>query len=154
MIERLRVHGVQFERIAEAREVKVTMDRLGEPQLGKESFEGHVRVEAKPVAEARTERFPPGSVRVPTDQPLGDLAAVLLDPRSPDSFFQWGFFHEVLQETEYIEAYVIEPMAERMLAADPKLADEFRAKLAKDEAFRGSAKARLRWFYEKTPFTR
>jgi hypothetical protein len=91
-------------------------------------------------------------VRVSTDQPLGDLAAILCEPASPDSFFQWGFFNEVLQQTEYIEQYVIEPMAERMLAADPKLAQEFRDKLANDEAFRGSAKQRLRWFYSRTPF--
>ena len=153
VIERLRLHGVQFERIAEAREVKVTMYRVEEVKFEAEPFEGHVRVSAKPVAEQRTERFAPGAVRVPTDQALGDLSAILLEPASPDSFFQWGFFDEIFQETEYIEAYVIEPMAERMLAADPKLAEEFREKLAKDEMFRGSAKARLRWFYEKTPFT-
>ncbi|MEO5721711.1 MAG: M14 family metallopeptidase [Chthoniobacterales bacterium] len=152
VIERLQKHGVQFERIAEAREVKVTMGRLEEAKFASEAFEGHVRVTAKPVAEQRTERFAPGSVRVPTDQALGDLAVVLLEPSSPDSFFQWGFFNEVLQETEYIEPYVIEPMAERMMAAHPKLADEFREKLAKEEAFRASAAARLRWFYEKTPF--
>lgn len=43
-------------------------------------------------------------------------------------------------------------MAERMLAADPKLAAEFREKLASDDAFRASSEERLRWFYTKTPF--
>ena len=152
VIERLQLHGIQFERLIEAREVKVTMYRLEEVKFDSEPFEGRIRLQTKPVAEERKERFAPGSVRVPTDQPLGDLAVILLEPASPDSFLQWGFFDEVLQETEYIEAYVIEPMAERMMAADPKLAAEFREKLAKDEAFRGSTKARLRWFYEKTPF--
>lgn len=152
VIERLRIHGIQFERIGEAREIKVTMYRVEEAKFETEPFEGRVLVKAKPVAEQRLERFAPGAVRVPTDQPLGDLSVILLEPASPDSFFQWGFFNEVFQETEYIESYVIEPMAERMLAADPKLAEEFREKLAKDEAFRGSATARLRWFYEKTPF--
>ncbi len=152
VIARVQAHGIKIERISEGREMKVKMYRLTEPKLETEAFEGHVRVQAKPVVEERTERFPAGSVRVSTDQPLGDLAVVLLEPASPDSFFQWGFFHEVLQETEYIEPYVIEPMAERMLAADPKLAAEFREKLANDATFRGSARARLRWFYEKTPF--
>jgi hypothetical protein len=151
-IARLQLHGIQFERIEAAREVPVTMYRLEEPKFEAAAFEGHVRVAAKPVPEKRTERFPPGSVRVPMDQPLGDLAAILCEPASPDSFFQWGFFNEVLQQTEYIEGYVMEPMAERMLGADPKLAQEFREKLAKDEAFRASPKERLRWFYTKTPF--
>lgn len=152
VIERLAAHGMAMERIETAREVEVKMDRLREHKLASEPFEGRVRVEAKTESEMRKERFAPGSVRVPTDQPLGDLAVVLLEPASPDSFFQWGFFHEVLQATEYIEGYVIERMAERMLEADPKLAEEFHARLAKDESFRGSSRERLRWFYEKTPF--
>lgn len=111
-----------------------------------------MQVTAKAVALKRTEKFPAGSVRVPTDQPLGDLAVVLLEPSSPDSFFQWGFFDEVLQPTEDIEGYIMEPMAEKMLASDPKLAAEFRDKLENDEAFRASSTDRLRWFYARTPF--
>ncbi|HMJ07094.1 MAG TPA: M14 family metallopeptidase [Chthoniobacterales bacterium] len=152
VIERLQLHGIQCERIEESREVKVTMDRLEEIKFEEKPFEGHMRVTTKPVPEKRSMRFAQGAVRVPTDQPLGDLAAILLEPASPDSFLQWGFFDEVMQETEYIEPYVIEPMAERMLAADPKLAEEFQEKLEKDSAFRGSAVERLRWFYARTPF--
>ncbi|MGI8820823.1 MAG: M14 family metallopeptidase, partial [Chthoniobacterales bacterium] len=152
VIARLELHGIQCERIDAAREVPVRMYRLEEAKFETEPFEGRVRVQAKPVPEKRAQRFAPGSVRVSTDQPLGDLAVILCEPASPDSFFQWGFFDEVLQQTEYIEPYVIEPMAERMLAADPKLAEEFTEKLARDEAFRASAKERLRWFYTKTPF--
>ncbi|MEO8045071.1 MAG: M14 family metallopeptidase [Spartobacteria bacterium] len=156
---RLELHGIQFERIAEPRDLEVTSYRLNDARIlganpGDEAqpFEGHAQMRAKPVALRRTEHFPAGSVRVPADQPLGDLAVVLLEPASPDSFFQWGFFGEVLQPTEYIEGYILEPMAEKMMASDPKLAAEFRDKLAADEAFRSSPKERLRWFYARTPF--
>jgi hypothetical protein len=98
------------------------------------------------------QRFAPGSARVPTDQPLGDLAAVLLEPASPDSFFRWGFFLEALQRTEYVEEYVMEPMARRMLQQDPELAAEFRGKLLGDAEFAGSERDRLQWFYRRTPF--
>ena len=152
VIGRLQLHGILTEQVAEPRDIKVTMYRLEAVKLGDNALEGRVPVTAKPVAETRMEHFAAGSVRVPTDQPLGDLAAILLEPASPDSFFQWGFFHHVLQETEYIESYIVEPMAERMLKDDPKLADEFREKLAKEDAFRSSASERLRWFYAKTPF--
>ena len=161
VVQRLQIHGIQFERINEPRDVKVSMYRLEEMRFqgrdqakGEEEqpFEGRVQITAKPVVEQRTEHYPAGSVRVPTNQPLGDLAAVLLEPASPDSFLQWGFFDEVFQHTEYIEGYILEPMAERMLASDPKLAEEFKQKLAADDAFRGSQKERLRWFYSKTPF--
>ncbi len=159
VVQRLELHGIQLERIAEPRDLAVTSYRLEEMRFqganpGEETqpFEGHVQLTAKPIALQRTEHFPAGSIRVPTNQPLGELAVILLEPSSPDSFFQWGFFDQVLQPTEYIEGYILEPMAERMLASDPKLAAEFRAKLETDEAFRASPKDRLRWFYARTPF--
>ena len=60
-------------------------------------------------AEAHTETFPAGSVRVPTDQSLGELVVAMLEPESTDSLFNWGFFPEILQRTEYIEGYVVAP---------------------------------------------
>ena len=102
-----------------------------------------MRVTATTTPEQRRERFPAGSVRVSTDQPLGTLAVLLLEPSSPDSLFQWGFFNSILSPTEYVEGYIMEPMAERMLAEDPKLAEEFRTKVESDAAFRGNSRARL-----------
>jgi hypothetical protein len=152
VIERLAAHGIEMQRIDEARELEVEMLRLSEPELGRAPFEGHVTVTCTPIPERRMERFPAGSVRVPTDQPLGELAVLLLEPAAPDSFFQWGFFLEVLQRTEYFEAYVLDPLAERMLAEDPELRRAFEQKLAEDEEFAGSARRRLEWFYERTRF--
>jgi hypothetical protein len=98
------------------------------------------------------ELFPPGSVRVPSGQPLGLLAAAMLEPESRDSLLAWNFFPEILQRTEYIEGYAIAPLAERMLAADPKLRAEFEAKVRSDPKFAASPDARLGWFYEHTPY--
>lgn len=152
VIDRLRIHGIEMETIDNWREIDVTMYRLNDPKLAAEPFEGRVRVTAAPVAENRREKFPPGSVRISTDQPLGSLAIALLEPAGPDSFFQWGFFHEVLQRTEYIDGYIMEPMAERMLDEDPQLRAEFMKKLAEDRDFGASPRRRLDWFYERTPF--
>ncbi len=152
VIARLEIHGVQFERIPTPRELEVEMYRITNAQLATQPFEGHVGITATPVLERRRERFPAGSVRVPTDQPLGDLAIALLEPTAPDSFFSWGFFPEILQRTEYFEAYAIEPLAERMLAEDPALAAAFAKKLADDPQFAQDPSARLDWFYRQTPF--
>src|SRR6185369_14629309 len=132
VIERLEAHGIRVERIAEAREVDVEAYRLTDAKLEAAPFEGHVRVKATAAAETRHERLAKGSARVSTDQPLGDLAMLLLEPASPDSFFQWGFFQEALQPTEYVEGYVMEPMAEAMLAEDAALKAQYEAALAAD----------------------
>jgi hypothetical protein len=142
-----------MESLAEPREFDVTMYRINDAKLMTEPFEGHIGIaECKAVAEKRREKFAAGSVRISTDQPLGELVTTLLEPMSPDSFLRWGFYNEILQRTEYIDAYVMEPMAERMMKDDPKLAEEFMKKLASDKDFAASATKRLEFFYERTPF--
>ena len=152
VIDRLRAHGIPMETIQEPKVLAVEMYRIHEPGISKEPFEGHVNVSGTPVAERRVEKFLAGSVRVPVSAPFGDLVCALLEPGSEDSFFSWGFFLEIMQTTEYVEAYVMEPMAEKMLGEDPALAEEFELKLKSDDQFRNNPKERLQWFYQRTPF--
>jgi len=153
IIERLKTHGMQMETLAAPRTVAVDMLRLVDPKVSARTNEGHVPITVGEVrAEAKDWTFPVGSVRVPTDQPMGDVAILLLEPQSSESFFAWGMFPEVLNRVEYIEAYAIAPLAEKMLAADPALKAEFEAKLAAEPAFAADGDARLAWFYERTPF--
>lgn len=102
--------------------------------------------------EMRREVMPVGSVRVPTDQPLGLLVAAMLEAQSPDGFLAWNFFPGMLQRTEYIEGYVIAPLAEAMLARDPALKAEFEAKLATEPEFAKNGDARLAWFYARSAY--
>ncbi|HYC84517.1 MAG TPA: hypothetical protein VEB86_04810, partial [Chryseosolibacter sp.] len=115
-------------------------------------FEGHVGVTVDFSGEKRKETFYPGSARISTDQPLGDLVVYLLEPGSPDSFLQWGFFPEIFNRTEYIEEYAIEPLARRMLAADEKLRAEFEKKKADDPEFVNKPEAVYEWFYSRSPY--
>jgi hypothetical protein len=46
----------------------------------------------------------------------------------------------------------MEPMAERMLEADPDLRQAFLEKLRSDREFRTDPRARLDWFYQQTPY--
>lgn len=153
IIERLRIHGVAMETLDAPRTVGVEMLRLNDPKVATRPNEGHVPITVTSVTPlARDRTFPAGSVRVPTDQPLGDIVVLLLEPQSSESFFAWGLFPEVLSRVEYIEGYAIAPLAEKMMAADPALKAEFEARLASDAAFAADGDARLQWFYERTPF--
>lgn len=153
VIERLRLHGVRMEVLDAPRTVPVQMLRLENPRVSGRTSEGHVPITVETVTpEPRDWTFPAGSVRVPTDQPLGDLVVLALEPQSSESFFAWGMFPEVLNRVEYIEAYAIAPLAERMLESDPALRAAFEARLAEDAEFAADGNARLAWFYERTPF--
>jgi hypothetical protein len=89
---------------------------------------------------------------VATDQPLGDLAIVLLEAESPDSFFQWGFLLSIVEDAAYSEPYVIDPLGDRMLALSPALRREFESKLATDTAFAASPERRRAWLLRQTPY--
>ena len=153
IIERLRIHNVLMETLTEPRTVEVEMLTLPDATFAARANEGHVQMSSgEPVAETRTWTFPAGSVRVPTDQPMGDVVVLMLEPQGVESLFAWGFFPEIFSRVEYIEAYAIAPLGEQMLASDPELRAEFEARLAADPAFAADGDARLAWLYERTPF--
>ena len=157
IIARLKLHGIKMDIITQPREVSVEMYRITGHVFEDDNhimqpFEGHVQVTGTTKTESRKQLFPAGSVYITTDQPLGDLAMMLLEPTSKDSYFSWGFFHSIFQRTEYMEAYVMEPMAKKMLADSPALQKEFEEKKAADKAFANNQNAILTWFYSKTKY--
>ncbi len=157
VIARLKLHGIEVTTLTSPKTISVEMYRITDYKLQDENqtvqpFEGHMQVDASTKSELRNQLFATGSVYVSTDQPLGDLAMLLLEPNSKDSYFSWGFFLSIFQRTEYIEAYVMEPTAKKMLDESPALQKEFKEKKAKDPAFAKDPIAILTWFYSKTKF--
>lgn len=151
VIERLSIHGIRMTRLEQPTELTLTQYQFGEPTFAAKDYEGRQRVSA-PVSSHKTKlELPAGTVKISTQQPLGDLAILLLEPQSPDSLLQWGFFNPIFTRTEYIEHYAVEPLAVKMLKEDPALAAEFEAAL-QDPEFAKDAEARLRWFYERSPY--
>lgn len=151
VIKRLQHHGIVM---TELKGQKQTLEQLKVDsfEFDKIPFEGRMRVKGTFTPHHVTVDIPKGAVRVATDQPLGRLATALLEPSGPDSFFRWGFFNPLFQRTEYIESYAIIPLARKMMAQDPALKAAFEDKLKSDKAFAGDAKARLDFFYQKTPY--
>ncbi|WP_108945152.1 M14 family metallopeptidase [Shewanella halifaxensis] len=151
VIERLSVHGIRMTTLSKGVEQTVQQYQFSAPQFANKDYEGRQRVKATVQSQQIKMELPAGTIRVDTKQPLGDLAILLLEPQSPDSLFQWGFFNPIFTRTEYIENYAVEPLAQQMLDNDPALQAEFNQAL-KDEAFAADPKARLRWFYQRSPY--
>jgi hypothetical protein len=153
--EHLQDQGILVDRLEQAQSVEVERYRLVEASLDAENspFEGRARYTAgTPQVENVTVQLAAGDYRVDTQQSLGTLAVLLLEPQSPDSYFQWGEMASILQRTEYFESYAMEPLARKMLEDDPELQQRFEEKLANDAEFAGDARARLHWFYEQSPY--
>jgi hypothetical protein len=101
----------------------------------------------------REERsLPAGSAVVWLNQRASKVIAGLLEPDCPDSLVSWGYFDSIFEEKEYAEAYILETLAEDMIAKNPSLKKEFEGRLARDPELRKSPEARLRFFYERSPY--
>ena len=153
VLERLALHGIRTRKLQRAWSDTVEMTRVTDRTLAPEPFEGRQNVR---VLATRTERqlrtFRAGDIWVPLDQRGALLAVSLLEAQAPDGFLAWGYFSTIFQRKEYGEPYVIEPMARAMMERDPKLAAEFRAKVAADTAFAKSAFLRTDWFFRRSPW--
>ena len=146
VIDRLRVHGIAFDTMQAPRTLTLDHVRLVDPEVSQPS-EGRYPITARFVHEAAEAVMPAGSVRVPADQPLGLLAAALLEPESQDSFLAWGFFPEMLAPAPNTDAFVLAALGDRLLASDPALKARFDRKLAAEPAFATDPDARLAWLY-------
>lgn len=152
IIEKLVLHGVSVNKLSGANTQPLKMAKVAQYSFDKAPFEGRFRVSASFDYVPATNVDLDGWFEVSTKQKVGELAVHLLHPEAPDSFFAWGEFNSIFQRTEYMENYALIPFAEKMLADDPKLAQEFDKKVNQDKDFAKNADARLNWLYEHSPF--
>jgi murein tripeptide amidase MpaA len=152
VIERLRLHGIDYSEIKTAKTISLQQLSARSPEFSKTPFEGRFMVTASFDANWVDYMLPAGSIRVSTDQPLGALAVALLQPEAPDSFFSWGFFHGMFQRTEYFENYALLPWIEQQLKTDAKLQADFDAAVKADPQLQKDGEARVQWFYQRSPF--
>lgn len=149
---RLELHGVESFRLRTPATLDVESYRFENVRFASTPYEGRQSpiYDAVPVRQRR--EFVAGTVVVPTDQPRAKLIAHLLEPAAADSLLAWGLFNAIFEQKEYFEAYVMEPIARRMLAEDAALRTEFEQKLAADADFAASPRRRLHFFYERSPY--
>jgi murein tripeptide amidase MpaA len=151
VIEVIKAHGIEFRKIEKPLTIEVESYRFTEPKWATASFESRVTLSYKTNATTETRTFPANSIIIPLDQTAANVAIHLLEPESQDSFMFWGFFSAIFEQKEYGESYIVEKIAREMLEKDANLKKEFEEKL-KDEAFAENPRARLNFFYERSPY--
>jgi hypothetical protein len=150
--EKLTLHGVHFERINKPQEgAHLETFRASKVAYSKAPFEGHTTMTFEGQWKPENRDIAAGSLFVPIAQPNARVLVALLEPQAPDSFAAWGFFNTAFEQKEYLEAYVAEDVAREILAKDPKVAAEFKKKVAEDPEFAASPQARFDFFYRRSP---
>ena len=148
----LKLHGIRVQPTTQTTtgnfEV-IRFDRVSFPPM---PFESHFMPDFETRTTVEKRSIPAGAFFVSTSQPLQKLLVNILEPVAPDSAVKWGIFNSIFEQKEYAADYIMEPLAEKMLASDPKLKADFTAALAADPGLAANPRARLLWLYKRSPF--
>jgi hypothetical protein len=95
VIKNLREHGIEIEKLSKAGTALAEVYRVEKIERAR-AFQKHRPVSLQ--VQVRTEKRPveAGTLLVKTSQPLGGLAAYLLEPQSADGLVTWNFLDDVL----------------------------------------------------------
>lgn len=152
VIEKLALHGIRYSVLDNPVKIGVESYYFTKIEYGKSSFEG--RLQVTPTFDTITEErdYPAGSVVIPTNQRTARVIAHMLEPASPDSYLQWGFFNAIFEMKEYFETYVMEEYARKMITDNPGLKAEFEKWKALNPEATQNQWAQLEWFFFRSPY--
>jgi dipeptidyl aminopeptidase/acylaminoacyl peptidase len=99
VVENLQRHGINVHELREDIDLDVELAKVTKVERANRPYQGHVVVRNVEVAPRKeTRRVPAGTLMVRTDQPLGVLAGLLLEPQSNDGLTTWNYFDKALAD--------------------------------------------------------
>jgi len=150
--KQLLLHGIRFRVLTSPlRDPKAQVFIADSVQFSPTSVEGHQRATLKGNWSPATAEIAPGGLYVPIAQANARLLVNILEPMAGDSMAAWGEFNNAFERKEYMERYVAEEEARKMLARDPALRARFERRLKDDPEFAKNPGARLDFFYRLHP---
>ena len=152
VIEKLPLHGISYSVLDKPVKINVESYRFTKIEYGKSSYEGRLQVTPTFETYSEEKEFPAGSVIIPTSQRTARVIAHMLEPASPDSYLQWGFFNATFEKKEYFETYVMEEYARKMIIENPGLKEEFEKWKALNPEPAKDQWAQLEWFFVQSPW--
>jgi hypothetical protein len=145
----LQVHGLAYRKLAGPWSGALQAYRADAASMDAKSTEGHQVLTLSGSWRSEPATLVAGALYVPIAQPKARLVVALLEPQAPDSLLAWGEFNNFFERKEYMEAYVAEEVARKMLAADPALKQQFDERVRSDAKFAADPRARLDFFYSR-----
>jgi hypothetical protein len=97
-IDTLQRHGIVMQKLKRETEAAVEVYRIDKQTLAARTFQDHKLVTLEATLRSEKRKLPEGAVLIRTDQPLGALAAFLLEPQSEDGLSTWNYFDQGLKE--------------------------------------------------------
>ncbi|MDH7513059.1 MAG: M14 family metallopeptidase [Clostridiales bacterium] len=109
IVQKLLQHGLLVEKLTQPATLEVESFSLKEIKASERPYQGHRLNKVKGEYAAVKREFAAGTFIIPTGQPLGNLAAYLLEPESDDGLIVWNFFdrHLVPQWSRELQVYPV-----------------------------------------------
>ncbi len=151
VVDRLKWNGVKMKLIERDSSLDVQVYSIDNMETRTSPYEGHYYHYGTTVA-SETERveIKGGSYYlVSTDHKERRFIVETLEPSAPDSYFNWNFFDEILQQKEWFSSYVFEKEAEEMLK-DPEHRAAFDTFLATNTGAQENSMAQLYFLYQRS----
>jgi hypothetical protein len=152
VIDLLKLHGVKTEVLKKDVTAQFEVYYFDNPCWRERPFEGRHMLSFDMTTARETHTLPAGSTLVPMNQRAARVALNILEPEASDSAVRWGFFDAIFEQKEEYSEYVMTPIAHEMMESFPDLRDEFLERLSEDEEFADNPKARLDFFYHRSPY--
>ncbi len=153
VISRLEMHGIEYSVLKEPKEIDIKTYKFTNVTFANSPFEGRQMVQDFNMEEISIKKlFPAGSVIVTTNQRTAKIIAHILEPIGPDSYVRWGFFNAIFERKEYVETYVMEKMARKMIKENPELREEYEKAVQENPQYYNNQWTKLFWFFERTPY--
>ncbi len=93
-VERLHMHGVHVQQVTAATSVEVDAYSINDIKRASSPFQRHDMISLDATLRTVTKSIPAGAYWIETAQPLGRLAAYMLEPMSNDGLVTWNFFDQ------------------------------------------------------------
>lgn len=105
VLDKLLAHGVAVEALTAPLTTEVESFVIDNVRRNQRAFQGHNEIRLSGVYKKEPMTFPAGTILVRTAQPLGLLAAYLLEPESDDGLVNWNFFDAYLGQGKVYPVY-------------------------------------------------
>lgn len=105
VVEKLLAHGVAVEELTAPLTVEVESFVIENVRRSQRAFQGHNEIKLTGAYKKESQTFPAGTIIVRAAQPLGLLAAYLLEPESDDGLTNWNFLDAYLAQGKVYPVY-------------------------------------------------
>ncbi|MBT3648483.1 MAG: hypothetical protein HN542_09620 [Flavobacteriales bacterium] len=151
VIVRLELNGVAMSLMESDTAVDCSVYRINEFETSKQPYEGHYYHSKTSTESHESTVVMRGGeyYLVSTNQKSKRFMIEVLEPAGPDSYFNWNFFDEILQQKEWFSAYVFDKEAAQMLEKR-EVKENLKKFISQNPALRDNGFAQLYHLYKES----